>query len=72
MNAYDYLKSLIEDGYFDDPDKDRPSGLRRLVAASDALLHAESSVETILPAQQAELVQHWHARRVKEDVDTLV
>ena len=72
MNAYDYLKSLIEDGYFDDPDKDRPNGLRRLVAASDALLHAESSVETILPAQQDDLVQRWHARQSQEVVDTLV
>ena len=72
MNAFDYLKGLIEDGYFDDPDKDRPSGLRRLVAASDALLHAESSVETILPAQQDELVRYWHARQAKASIDTLV
>jgi hypothetical protein len=65
MNAYDYLKSLVDDGYFDDPDRNRPTGLGRLLAASSALLHAEAAEETILPSQQDELVRLWNARQLK-------
>ncbi len=66
MNAFEYLKRLIEDGYFDDPDRQQPSGLRRLVAASGALLHAQTAPERILPAQQEELVHYWHARQSQD------
>ena len=71
MNAFEYLKSLIEEGYFDDPDKHRPYGLRRLLAASGALLNAQTAAETILPAQQEELVQCWYARQTKEDAEVV-
>jgi hypothetical protein len=63
MNAYDYPKSLVEDGYFDDLDPNKPTGLRRLLAASSALLHAQASEETILPSQQEQLVQLWNTRQ---------
>ncbi len=72
MNAFDYLKSLIDDGYFDDPDKERPSGLRRLLAASGALINAQTTTETILPTQQDELVQYWRARQLEDNVDAAV
>jgi hypothetical protein len=65
MNAYDYLKSLVEDGYFDDLNQNNPTGLRRLLAASSALLHADASEETISPSQQDELVRLWNARQLK-------
>lgn len=69
MNAYDYLKSLIDDGYFDDLRGQQGFGLRRLMAASGALLHAETTEETILPVQQEELIQQWHARQLKQPVE---
>ena len=69
MNAYDYLKSLIDDGYFDDRDRAAPNGLRRLTAASAALLYAKASEETIFPEQQEQLIQYWHARQLHASVE---
>jgi hypothetical protein len=62
-NAYEYLRRLIEDGYFDDAESSGPTGLRRLLAATGALLHAESPSELILPEQQDELVRFWKERQ---------
>lgn len=69
MNAYDYLKSLIEDGWFDDSQSTGPTGLRRLLAATDALRNAESPTELILPEQQDELVRFWHNRQSRASVE---
>ncbi len=63
MNAYEYLKHLIEDGYFDDNESSGRTGLRRLLAATDALRRAESPTEVILPEQQDALVRVWHERQ---------
>ncbi len=70
MNSYDYLKHLIEDGYFDDTETSGATGLRRLMAATGALLHAESPTELILPEEQEELVQYWRARQLKDSVES--
>ncbi len=67
LNAFEYLSRLIEDGYFDDADQGQRTGLRRLTAASGALLFAQTPSETILPQQQEELVQQWHARQARQD-----
>ncbi len=73
MNAYEYLKCLIEDGYFDDNESSGPTGLRRLQAATGALLHAESPSEIIRPEQQDELVRFWHERQSRNaDIDLQV
>ena len=69
MNAYDYLKSLIEDGWFDDSQSTGPTGLRRLLAATDALRYAESPTELILPEQQDELVRFWHNRQSRASIE---
>ncbi len=69
VNAYEYLKSLIEDGYFDDSQSTGPTGLRRLLAATDALRKAESPTELILPEQQEELVRFWHRRQSRASVE---
>ncbi len=69
MNAYDYLKSLIEDGWFDDNESAGQTGLRRLMAATDALLNAESPTELILPEQQDELARFWHERQSRASID---
>ncbi len=69
VNAYEYLKSLIEDGYFDDSQSTGPTGLRRLLAATDALRKAESPTELILPEQQDELVRFWHRRQSRASVE---
>ncbi len=69
MNAYDYLKSLIEDGWFDDSQSTGPTGLRRLLAATDALRNAESPTELILREQQDELVRFWHNRQSRASVE---
>ncbi len=66
LNAFEYLSRLIEDGYFDDADQGQPTGLRRLTAASGALLFAQTPSETILPHEQEELVQQWHARQARQ------
>ncbi len=71
MNSYEYLKHLIEDGYFDDNEASGATGLRRLMAATDALLRAESPTEVILPDQQEELVQYWRVRQLKDSVECL-
>ncbi len=63
MNAFEYLRKLIDDGYFDDTESGGQTGLRRLMAATDALRHAETPSEKIGPEQQDELVRFWQERQ---------
>lgn len=69
LNAYEYLRSLIADGYFDDTESGGHTGLRRLMAATGALEHAESPTEVIRPEQQDELVRVWRQRQSRASIE---
>ncbi len=69
MNAYEHLKRLIEDGYFDNADAVPPTGLHRLLEASGALMNTQPAESAISPTQRDALLLYWQRRQAGPDAD---
>ncbi len=71
MGAYETLKRLIEEGYFDNADAVPPTGLHRLLEASGALMNEKSEEGKISAAQRDELLLYWQRRQAGPDAGSL-